>query len=109
MKATAARLLLVGALRLILFVDSDGDAFSTDFAGHRHHRMRRLGKWWMVIIGRHCLRLAHLGHIHNAEAAVPTACEHLVAEAQRVVQTVALAGPSRLFTRSNILSSQPPA
>ena len=47
----------------------------------------------MIVVGRDRFRLSQIGNIDDAKAAMPAARPHLIAEAQRVVQPVALAGP----------------
>ena len=91
MQPAAARLFFIGALRLILFVDGERDTLAADLSGNRHHRVGRFGKRRMIIVGRNRLRLADVGNVDDTKAAVPAAGEHLVAEAQRVVQAMALA------------------
>ena len=63
----------------------------------------------MIIVGGDRFRLAHVADVDDAEAAVPAAGEHLVAEAQCVVQAVPLAGPRGFLAGGDILSRQPPA
>jgi hypothetical protein len=109
MRTPAARRFFIGALRLVFFINRERDAFAADLAGHRHDRVRRLGERRMIIVGRHGLWLAQVGHVDDTEAAVPAAGEHFIAEAQRVVQPVPLAGPIRLFAGGDVLPGQPPA
>ena len=109
MQAAAARLFFIGALRLVFFVDGERDALAPDLAGHRHHGVRRLRKRRMVVVSRGRFRFCQIGHVDDAEAAVPAARPHLIAEAQRVVQPVPLAGPARLFAGRDILPGHPPA
>ena len=109
MRPAAARLLLVGILRMIFFIDADRDAPPGALDRHRHDRMRRLGKRRVIIVRRHSLRFGEVGNIDDTETAVPAARPHLVAEAQRVVQTVTLARPGRGFAGGEVLPRHPPA
>src|SRR5262249_22840078 len=94
MRATASRLLLARAQRLALLVDRHGDAAAADAARHRHHRVCRLRKQRMVIIGPGSFRPSQVGHVDDPKARMPAACPHLVAEAQRMVKAVPPAGPA---------------
>src|SRR5262249_34912955 len=95
MRATAPRLFLVRAQRLILLVDRNRDAAAADAARHRHHGMRRLRKQRMVIVRAGSFRPRQIGDIDDPKARMPAARPHLVAEAQRMVKAVPPAGPGR--------------
>src|SRR3954471_14751531 len=109
MRASAPRLLLVRALRLVLLVDRKRDAAAADAIRHRHHRVSRLRKQWMVIVGAGASRPREVGHVDDPEAAVPAARPHLVAESQRMVEPVPAAGPARGFATLDVLPGHPPA
>src|SRR4029078_9415358 len=98
MRPAAPRRFLIGALRLVFFVDGNRDPPAPELDRHRHRRMRRLRKRWMIIVRRYSFRLSHIGHVDNSKAAVPAARPHFIAEAERVVQSMPLARPAWFFT-----------
>ena len=109
MRASAPRLLLACTERLVLFIDGNGDAPAADPTRQRHHRVRRLRKQRMIVIPAGSFRPCQIGHVDDPEAGVPAARPHLVAEAQRMVQTVAPAGPGGRLAAGDVLSGHPPA
>src|SRR3954467_4338300 len=109
MRASAPRLLLVRALRLVLLVDRKRNAAAADAIRHRHHRVSRFRKQRMVIVGAGAFRPRDVGHVDDPEAAVPAARPHLVAESQRMVEPVPAAGPARGLATLDVLPGHPPA
>src|SRR5262249_22105287 len=73
MRTPAPRLLFVGALRLILFVNGDCNAPAAEPGRDGYDRMRGLRKGRMIVIGRHGLWLGQIGHVDDAKAAMPAA------------------------------------
>src|SRR5580704_19732682 len=108
MHPAAARFFLIGALGLVFFVDRDRDALAANLVRRRHYRVGRLRKRRMIIIRGYGFRLAHVGYVDNAEAAMPAARPHFVAKSQRMMQPVPLTGPARLFAGGDILPRYPP-
>src|SRR6478609_5375612 len=105
----APRLLFIGALRLVFFIDGDRNAFAAEFFRHGHDGVRRLGKWRMVVVRRYRFGIFQVGDTDDTETAMPATCPHFVSEPQRVMKTVAFARPARLFPTGDMLSRHPPA
>ena len=63
----------------------------------------------MVVVGADRLRLADVGHVDDAHAAVPAAGVQPVADAQRVMQAMLAARPRRLLAAREVLPGYPPA
>ena len=79
-------------------------------AGTRHQGMGRLGKRRMIVVRADgCAGCAMSETSMIAEAAVPAARPQVVAEAQRVMQPMAAAGPCRRLAAGDVLSGHPPA
>src|SRR5262249_60218993 len=108
-RAAPPRVPLAHPLRLTLFVGGNPDAPPADFYWHGYHRMRRFGEWWMIIVGRHRFWLSQIGHIDDAEAAMPTARPHFIGETKRMMQAMAPARPGGLFSTCGMLPRHPPA
>src|SRR5262249_10147535 len=58
MWSAAPRVLFIRALRLILFVDSNRNTLAAELNRHRHHRMRGLRKWRMIVKRRNRVGLS---------------------------------------------------
>src|SRR5262249_18900254 len=67
---------------------------------------RKSGRMMLVAAG---FWLRHVGDIDHAEAAVPAARPHFIAEAQRMVQAVAAARPAWRLAAGEVLPGHPPA
>src|SRR5262249_21918727 len=80
MWSAAPRVLFIRALRLILFVDSNRNTLAAELNRHRHHRMRGLRKWRMIVKRRNRVALSEIGDIDDAKAPMPAACPHLIAK-----------------------------
>ena len=63
----------------------------------------------MIVVTAEGLGFAEIGHIGNAESAMPAARPHLVAEAQRMMQPMLAPGPGRRLAAGDVLPRQPPA
>ena len=85
MQAAAPQRFLGCALSLIFLVDRDRDAAARDARRHRHHRVCRLGKRRMIVVGAERARRRDVSTVDHEEAAVPAARPELVAKAQRVM------------------------
>src|SRR5215467_690210 len=109
MRPPAPRLLLAGALRLVLLVDRERDATALDAVLERHHGVGRLREQRMIIVAAEAPGLGELGHVDDPEAGVPATRPHLVAEAQRMMQPVIAPGPGRRLAASDVLPRHPPA
>src|SRR5207248_2796010 len=79
-----AALELLGAVRMVLFIDRHGDAAAVDSLRHRHEGMRRLGKWRVIVVFAERARSSDVGDVDDAQARVPASGPELVAEAQRM-------------------------
>src|SRR5205807_10141652 len=75
---------------------------------NRYHRVGRLRKQWVIVVAAERLGLAEVGHVDDAEAAVPAARPHLVAEAQRMVEPMLAPRPARRLTAGDMLPRKPP-
>src|SRR5438270_123101 len=109
MRSAAAALELLGAVRMVLFIDRHGDAAAVDSLRHRHEGMRRLGKWRGIVVFAKRARLANVGDADDAQACGPAARPELIAGAQRVVQAGAPADPGGLLAARDMLARHPPA
>ena len=109
MRPAAAALHLVGAVRVVLFVDRHRDAPVADALLYRHEGMRGLGIRRMVVVRAQGFRLADVLDVDHRNAAMPKAGPQLVAEAQRVVQAVTPPLPGRFLAAGEVLPGQPPA
>ena len=100
---------LVGAVRMVFLVDRHRDPPAAVQPGQRHEGMRRLRERRVVVVGRDRGRLADVGDIDDAHAAMPAAGPEQVVEAQRMVQPVLPARPGLLLAASGMLPGHPPA
>ena len=91
-RPAAAALHLLVVVRVVLLVDGHGDLPAVDRRRHRHEGVRRLGERRVVVVFADRARLADVGDVDHAQPRVPAAGPQHVAEAQRVVQAVALPG-----------------
>src|SRR5262249_37266233 len=109
MRTPTPRLLFVGALRLILFVNGDCNAPAAEPGRDRHDRMRGLRKGRMIVNAPRGLWWSQTAPVASAKPAMPAARPHFVAKAQGGVQPVPFASPRGCFPAGSMLSRHPPA